>query len=123
MVTAEERKKILEMLEAGKLSAEEAANLLRALGKQEARQARSGDTGARWLRVRVTELDGGEAAVNVNLPMSLVSLGLRLGARFVPEMEDLEYRELVEALRQGATGKIIDVVDEVEGKRVEIYVE
>ena len=123
MVTSEERRKILEMLEAGKLSAEEATSLLKALSKQEGRGPRASDAGARWLRVRVTELDGERPAVNVNLPLSLVSLGLRLGARFVPEMEDLEYQELLDALRQGAVGKIIDVVDEGEGKRVEIYVE
>ena len=55
--------------------------------------------------------------------MRLVNVGLRLGARFVPEMEGLDVEELAEALRQGLTGKIIDVIDEDEGQRVEVYVE
>jgi hypothetical protein len=38
-------------------------------------------------------------------------------------MEGIQVEELAEALRQGMTGKIIDVVDEEEGQRVEVYVE
>lgn len=124
MATPDERMKILRMLEGGKLSAEEAARLLKALakGKSESRPAEAGGP-AKWLRVRVTELDGGRTSVNVNLPIGLVNVGLRLGAAFIPDMEDLDVKELGRALEAGLTGKIIDVVDEEEGQRVEIYVE
>jgi hypothetical protein len=73
--------------------------------------------------VHVTDLDSGKSSVNVNVPMRLVNVGLRLGARFVPDMEGLEVEELAEALKQGLTGKIIDVIDEDEGQRVEVFVE
>ncbi len=124
MATPDERMKILKMLEEGKLSADEASRLLRALsrGSSEARPAtQEGDS--KWMRIRVTDLDGDRAAVNVNLPMRLVNVALRLGAQFIPEEEDIDLEELAEALKAGLTGKIVDVIDEEEGRQVEIYVE
>jgi hypothetical protein len=114
MATSEERLKILKMIEERRISPEEGARLLAALAKAERK---------RWLRVRVTDVDSGKTAVNVNLPVSLVNVGLRMGARFVPEMEGVSMSELEESIRQGVTGKIIDIVDEEEGQRVEVYVE
>jgi hypothetical protein len=75
------------------------------------------------MRIRVTDLDGDRAAVNVNLPMRLVNVALRLGAQFIPEEEDIDLEQLAEALKDGLTGKIVDVIDEEEGRQVEIYVE
>lgn len=125
MATPDERMKILRMLEEGKLTAEEASRLLKALahGKPEPRAASSGGEPARWMRVRVTDLDGEHTSVNVNLPIGLVNVGLRLGAQFIPDVEEIDLQEISEALKAGITGKIVDVVDEAEGQRVEIYVE
>jgi len=123
MTTSEERLKILKMIEEEKISAEEGARLLKALGKQERKRTAVPTSESGWLRVHVTDLDSGKSAVNVNVPMRLVNVGLRLGARFVPDMEGLDVEELAEALRQGVTGKIIDVIDEDERQRVEVYVE
>lgn len=124
MATPDERMKILRMLEEGKLSAEEAARLLRALSKSKAegRPASSTDS-AKWLRVRVTDLEGERTSVNVNLPISLVNVGLRLGSQWIPEVESIDLDEVSEALKAGLTGKIVDVVDAEEGQRVEIYIE
>ena len=63
------------------------------------------------------------ASVNVNLPINMVNVGLKMGARFIPEFEGLDLEELGEALRAGVTGKIIDVVDEEDGSHVEVYIE
>lgn len=123
MVTSEERIKILKMVEDGKISADEAANLLKALGKQERRRTPLAEGDARWLRVRITDLDSDKASVNVNLPINIVNVGLKMGARFIPEFEGLDLEELGEALRQGLTGKIVDVVDEEDRQRVEVYIE
>jgi hypothetical protein len=95
MVTAEERIKILQMLQDGKISSEAAAQLLQAMGDGEpaapppqtkperAAQAVAIEPGSkpRWLRVRVTDTDTGRPRVNVRLPISLVDLGLKIGAR------------------------------------------
>lgn len=123
MASSEERLKVLKMVEEGKISPEEAARLLAAVTKAERKRASTASAEGRWLRVRVTDMDSGKTAVNVNLPVSLVNVGLRMGARFVPEMEGVSMNELDEAIRRGVTGKIIDIVDEQERQRVEVYVE
>jgi hypothetical protein len=124
MATPDERMKILKMLEEGKLTADEASRLLKALSKGVSETGPAAqDSDSRWMRIRVTDLDGGRAAVNVNLPMRLVNVALRLGAQFIPEDEDIDLDELAEALKAGLTGKIVDVIDEEEGRKVEIYVE
>ncbi len=123
MATSEERLKILKMIEETKISADEGARLLAALAKAERKRAASSPGEGRWLRVRVTDIDSGKTEVNVNLPISLVNVGLRMGARFVPEMEGVSMNELEESIRRGVTGKIIDIVDEQERQRVEVYVE
>jgi hypothetical protein len=123
MVTSDERMKILKMVEDGKISAEEAAQLLKALNKQERRRTPVAEGDARWLRVRITDLDSDRASVNVNLPINMVNVGLKMGARFIPEFEGLDLEELADALRQGLTGKIVDVVDEEDRQHVEVYIE
>ena len=124
MATREERVKILKMLEEGKLSAEEATRLLQALtrGKVD-RKASKPEGKARWLRVRVTDLSGEKTSATVTVPTGLENVGLKLGAQFIPNVEELDLEKLSEALQQGITGKVVEVVDEAEGQRVEIYVE
>ncbi len=126
MATVEERMKVLKLIEAGKISAEEGARLLAALA--ESRKAPSVTLGtavgeARWFRVRVTDLKTGKAKVNVNIPMGLVNVGLKMGARFAPDLGAEQMEALAEALKSGQTGKIIDVTDEEDGEHVEIFVE
>ena len=120
-----ERLKILEMLEQGKISADEAASLLRALeGGQRAASSTSPQGGRRqFLRIQVTDVATGAAKVNVTLPMSLVGAGLRMAERFAPEFEGFDLQELEELLASGADGKIVEVMDEQDNERVEIFVE
>jgi hypothetical protein len=126
MTTAnEERLKILQMLEDGKITAEEATTLLRALegGRRAAPGASTPAGGKRYLRIQVTDLDSGSAKVNVTVPMGLVSAGLRMAERFAPEFEGFDMQELEELLASGADGKLVEVLDEEDNERVEIYVE
>jgi hypothetical protein len=55
--------------------------------------------------------------------MGLVSAGLRMAQRFAPEFNDFDMAELEELLASGADGKIVEVMDEEDNERVEIYVE
>jgi hypothetical protein len=124
MATVEERLRILKMIEEGKISAEEGARLLSALGGQKsASRATPGAPTARWFRVRVTDLATGKNKVNVNIPMSLVNVGMKMGARFVPETSDIDVEELFEQIRSGAQGKILEAINEEDGEQVEIFVE
>ncbi|TFH31744.1 MAG: hypothetical protein E4G99_13610 [Anaerolineales bacterium] len=123
-MSAEERMKILKMIEEGKITAEEGTRLLGALNKQKKRASTPSEGGPRWLRVRVLDLHTGKESVRVNLPIGLVNVGMRMGARFIPDAEQQTVMEdLAQALSQGMTGKIVDIVDEEEGQRVEIFVE
>jgi hypothetical protein len=120
---SEERARILQMISNGKITAEEGAKLLSALrGASSAPQAARAGT-ARWFRVRVTDMVTGRTKVNVNLPLSLVKAGLKMGARFAPDMEELDWEELTIAIQEGASGKIVEVEDDEDGERVEVYVE
>lgn len=124
MTSTNERIKILKMIESGKISAEEGTRLLNALATQTKKPAKSLDSSARWLRIRVVNLDSGKESVRVNIPMSLVDVGMRMGARFVPDIEqESAMEEMAEAIRLGMTGKILDVIDEEDRERIEIFVE
>ena len=127
MATTEERLKILKMVEDGKISAEDAAKLLAALneGRKNAPPPAAGASGgeARWFRVRISELASGKTTTTVNIPLGLVNAGIKMGARFVPSWDSGQMEAVTEALRSGASGKIIDVTDEDKGERVEIFVE
>jgi hypothetical protein len=128
MALKEERMQILKMLEEGKISVEEAANLLSALetgAEKEQVNVRPGVPGkkARWLRIRVTEGTNGRQKVNINLPIGMASAAIKVGAKFVPEMRDVDVNEIVEAIQSEAQGKIIEVHDEEDGEHVEVFVE
>ena len=127
MTTAEERLKILKMIEDGKISAEEGAKLLSALS--EGRRGAGMPTpprppgGPRWLRIRVTDVTTGRSKASVQIPLDLVDAGMKIGAHFAPEVEGVDMNNVMHALRAGMTGKIIDVMDDEDGEHVEIYVE
>ncbi len=125
MATAEERLRILKMVEQGQISAEDAARLLAVLEERDRGEPAPASTGAgaRWFRVRVTDLKSGRSKVNVNIPMGLVHVGLKLGARFAPGIEGLDAHRVIEMIREGARGKLVDVEDDEGGERVEIFVE
>ena len=126
MTTAEERMKILKMIDEGKISAEEGARLLSALnegqrGSSSTMPRMSGS--ARWLRVRVTDVATGRSKATVQIPIALLDAGMKIGAHFAPEVEGVDMSTIMEALRSGTMGKIVDVIDDEDGEHVEIFVE
>jgi len=128
MANSEERMKILKMIEEGKISADEGSKLLAALsGARKGFPAPPRPSGmggsARWLRIRVTDVRTGRSKASVQIPLALVDAGMKIGAHFAPEVEGVDMSNVMDALRMGVTGKIIDVVDEEDGEHVEIYVE
>jgi hypothetical protein len=119
----DERMQILNMIQNGQVSAEEGAKLLAALKAGAKESPPTEGSQPRWFRVRITDLKTGKSKVNVNIPMALVNVGMKMGARFVPEAEGVDYDELAAAIRSGAQGKVIDVEDEESEEHVEIFVE
>jgi len=86
---SEERRRILEMLAGGKITASEAEQLLDALGpprETENTQAPDGGQKApRYLRVIV---EGDKERVNVRVPLQLIRAGVKLGALMPKEARD-----------------------------------
>ncbi|GIV62856.1 MAG: hypothetical protein AB1457_14640 [Chloroflexota bacterium] len=132
MTNAEERLKILQLLQEGKITADQAARLLEALEASTAQPKGAprppvppsppGSVG-RWLRVRVTDTDTGKTRVNVRLPLNLVASGIRMGMRFAPEIEGLDVNELMAFIQSGESGHLVDVYDDEDGEHVEVYIE
>lgn len=136
-MNTEERLKILEMIANQQVTPEEGARLLEAVGNPVQASAPapapvaakplapaapvSNGGGAKRLRIHVVEGKG--TKVNVNLPLSLMEVGLRFGGRFVDELKDFEseIQMLMEAVRHDVTGKIVEVDDE--DSHVEIFIE
>lgn len=128
MPTAEERMRILKLIQEGKITAEEGAKLLSALSANEEKKRRTtaagvGGSKARWFRVRVTDTKTGKPKTSVNIPLGLMEWGLHIGAQYAPEVAGLDMEQLAEILQSGAMGKIVDVVDEQDGEHVEIFIE
>jgi|SRR5579883_359010 hypothetical protein len=132
-----ERMRVLEMLEQGKITAAEAAELLHALEDTPTERPHSGPSGARgrrteepgsgdrprWFRVRVTDTDSGRQKANVSIPYGMIGLGLRLTpGRLRLRNHGLgQMDDLLEALRSGKRGTLYDVTDKHE--RIEIIVD
>lgn len=132
MASTEERMRILMMIQEGKVSAAEGARLIEAL-----EEISDGPTSPvppssigvsigkkpRYLRVLVTDTDTGKTRVNVRLPVSLINSGLKMGARFAPEIEGLDLEDLNAWMNSGEIGQIVDIFDEDDGEHVEVFLE
>ena len=130
MPTSEERLRVLQLIQNGKITAEEGIRLLESLdsaaqaaSENPGRTAVAGGRGARWFRVRVTDTNSGKTRVNVRLPVNVLSAGMKMGARFSPEVQGLDMNELMTLIQSGATGQVLDVVDEQDCERVEVFLE
>lgn len=124
----EERLEILRLLEAGTITAEEAATLLEALDRATATPAAvtppaatsAKPPEARQVRIRVTDSTNGKSMVNLAFPLGLIKSGLDIAGQFVPE-----YLPQADAIREsvsgGFRGALVDVDDGTQ--RVEIIAE
>lgn len=122
MATSEERLRILKMVEQKQISAADGAKLLTAL-QAGANENAPQPARARWLRVRVTDRASGRNKVNVTIPIGLLDVGLKMGARLPAEMTGMDLSAIHAAIKQGIQGKIVEVDDEDDDEHVEVFVE
>jgi hypothetical protein len=119
MASSAERMTILRMIEQGKISAEDGARLLNALGDREEAQSKprpiSFDS-TRHLQIRVTDLFTNRQKVNVTLPVSLVQLAWR----WLPASAKVQFEQVQAAIDAGSIGRLVEVVDQDSGVRVEV---
>jgi hypothetical protein len=123
MASSEERIKILQMIAEGKISPDDGAKLLEALNRGAGRgpmRPLNVDEDNRYLRVRVTDTFTGKAKVSMNLPLTLVDAGIGIASNYIPSVANAD---LMNAIRKGLTGKVIDVIDEEDGDHVEVFIE
>lgn len=112
--------KILRLVSEGALTAEEADEILagsaRAEHEHEPNPAPGRESGARQLRIEVSE--GGRRVVNLRVPMNIASLA----SAFVPGLSDEHGERIRAAIAAGARGPILDIGTE-DGDRVLIISE
>lgn len=122
-----ERRKILDMLAAGQVSAEEADDLLNALGSNDAARPNPPQKVAKILRINISTDDG--TNVHVNIPLALAKFAtqfLHKDARKELEVQGIDLAALVDALGSDMPdGELIniDAFDEDEGRRSKIIIE
>ncbi len=122
-VTKEERDRILNMVEGGQVSAVEAAQLLDALVEEIA--VPSPGSQNRTLRIWVTDTATRNRKVNMTttLPVGLLRASLQTLASVVPLLRNGRAEQLVSSLENGTIGRVMDIQDFEDGKRVEIFLE
>jgi hypothetical protein len=114
---SDESIRILEMVAQGKLSPEDGARLLRALDPK----AQDAGGGARFVVIRVMDMDSDRVHVNVRLPLNMAGKLLKFAKKFTNDVE-IDTEELYLAIKDGEPGKVLEV-DTEEGQRVEIWLE
>ena len=122
-VSSEERKRILKMVASGQVSVDEAAQLFDVLLEEAI--VHVPQTQHRTIRVWVTNLTtrGRQAHLTATLPVDVLSSVLHMLAGAVPVLRDGRVEQLLYSLEKGVTGRIMDLQDLEDGKRVEIFLE
>ena len=124
MTTAtDERNRILNMVESGRITAAQAAQLLDALlseHEQPGERVRN-----RTVRIWMTDMATNSKKMNVTatMPINLISMTLHLLTRMAPQLNDSTLQNVMHAIERGNTGRLLDLQDLEEGKRIEIFVE
>ena len=121
MVTAQERLKVLEMLEAGKISSDDAAKLLLAVGEERGEPTVGG---GRWLTIKVTK--GGKPEVNVRIPLAVADWALRLIPSKYLEKEGIdadELRAFIQEVKRTGQQQLVDIQTEEDQVQVQIAIE
>ncbi len=113
----EEIKKILKMVEEGKITAEEGYRLIDALMPQNTSAKK------RFLKIYVESEEGD--VVNIKVPFSLIKFGIR----FIPKdkyeiikSQNIDLEEILSSLSDDFEGELVDIKSE-DGDIVKIWVE
>src|SRR6056297_1238895 len=114
-----ERKKILEMLEVGKITSKEAADLLEAIDdtsenyKYNEVSTLSKGYSKKYLKIRVVE-GSDQSKVKLNIPIKLVKLGLSFASKLNSSIEGVQISNkeidiILDAIENEIEGEIISI--------------
>lgn len=126
MTTTEERMRVLKLIEEGKISAAEAVSMLDAAAnpdKDQGQSAAVSNQPVRYIHVIVTDIESGKSRVNIRMPANLVTTGIKMGAHLSTEVNVLDTQQIKDYIKRGVTGQVLDVLDDDEGERVQIFLE
>jgi hypothetical protein len=82
---------------------------------------------ARWIHIRITNVDGSKRNIKLSfpLPLRLSAWALKIGSRFVPQLKDTRVDETIVALSEGLKTDqplYVDVQEGENGERVQVYI-
>lgn len=122
-VSREERNRILDMVALGQVSAEDAAQLFDALLEDPVEPPPRFQN--RTLRIWITDMTTRSRKVNMTatLPVSVLRVSLHALGSLMPPLRDGRVEEIVSALESGVTGRVMDLQDLEDGKRIEVFIE
>jgi hypothetical protein len=108
---------ILERLDRGELDSEAA------IREMSSKRSEKSVEKTHFLRVNVSRLHDDQPRVNIKIPLSVVGLGLALGSKYAPELNELDLDQIVDDLRVIGDGTIVEVQDIEEDEHVLISIE
>ena len=122
-VSREERNRILRMVEAGQVSAADAGQLFDALLEEPAEPPSRSQN--RTVRIWTTDMTTRSRKVNMTATLSIDVLRVSLQALggLMPQLLGGRTEEVLHALESGPTGRVVDLQDLEDGKRIEIFIE
>ena len=127
-MSTKERAKILQMIEDQVITPQEGVALLEMVAQVEQTGMVSAEnprphSKPRWLRVKLFNAETNQPTVNVNIPIGLVEVSRRMGARFVPDMDEAHYTQLIQQAQSGKAGTIYTATNPEKNERIELIVE
>lgn len=126
-----EKKKILEMLEEGKITSKEALDLLEAIEDttEKTNEVLSGSKNynKKYLKIRVYE-SSNQSKVKLNIPISLVKLGLSFASKLNSSVEGInisnkEIDIILDAIENQMEGEIVTIEADDGITQVKIFIE
>ena len=119
----EERKIILEMLSEGKVTPEEADKLLSEIENKNA--INETPFTKKFLRIRVD--DGTDTKVNVNIPIALAEVGLKMIPKDKLQINGKEIKvdHILQLIEDGTEGELVNIDVNEKGKdtKIKIYID
>ena len=121
----EDELRVLKMIEAGTITADEGMKLLEAISQAD--RGKSGQTRKVIRSIRMHIHDESRATpVDIKLPIGLFKAGIKIGEKFSPElqqaMSEINYDDIMQSVDEGITGEIMSVTTN-DGHVVVIYLE
>ena len=122
---SEEKRMILEMIKDGKISIEEAEELLEKANPNESSDSNAQSkkpNSKKFLRVRVTEED--KVKANVNIPIALAEVGLNLipKEKLIVDGKQINMDQILKLIEEGTEGELVNIDAEDEGKNYKVNI-